>query len=70
MPLHCILAKNLVSFACLLVIEGGRNSRRVIYPGSRKSDDGDVLNSGSHPDASAAPPVLSQVSLAPHFAAP
>lgn len=32
-----ILAKNLVSFALLLVIEGGRSNLRVIYPGSRKS---------------------------------
>lgn len=62
---QCFQAKNLVSFACLLVIEGGRSSRRVIYSGSRKSDVGDVLNSGSHPDASAAPSVLSQSLLPP-----
>lgn len=32
-----MLAKSLVRFAFLLVIEGGRNNLRVIYPGGRKS---------------------------------
>lgn len=34
---YYILAKNLVSFAFLLVIEGGRSNLRVFYPGGRKS---------------------------------